>query len=402
MKKLISLLLVVCMLCSMLIGCGKQEEANAPAAENEDSGTATAPAAEFNAEDDAKYADVDAPKGFKIGFAYLPPTDTLSATFHKTLDYCAEQFGCEMFYVEWTAYDMDSILSGYENMIQAGCDAIICASPLPGFIDACNESGVYWATIGGELTEEILPMALASDYYLGSIAQDETTSGYKMAQTLYDAGCREVAFKGVTPGTGSLHDMRRWGFMDFVEEHDDMNVVVEALDSMNPTLFEEIIAAHGTKIDSIVATGADAALPAAIIAAGYENDIKYTTIDLQGDVRTDLDTGLCAGVACGQYPVVELAFMLLYNKLASDAVIMQDRSKALLLPYMWLYNSEDYDEYIYYLEGDVPAFTGDELKEMCLAYNPDATVETAWETLQNHMKNYSLDDVMTRHAELFN
>ena len=113
MKKLFALLLALCMVLS-LAACASEPAANDPAT-NEPGASepaASDPAASFDVESSKEW-NKDAPTGYKIGFAYLPPSDTLSTAFHKALDYSAQEFGCEMFYVEWTAFDGDAILGGY-------------------------------------------------------------------------------------------------------------------------------------------------------------------------------------------------------------------------------------------------------------------------------------------------
>lgn len=409
MKKLIALLLALCMLLTLAACAAKEtpaqnaDKTDAPAQPSEPAKeTKNAPTDSFTVESQKEW-NADAPTGFKVGFAYLPPSDTLAAAFHKMLDYAAAEFGCEMFYVEWTAFDSEALISSYENMIQAGCDAIIPVMMFAAVVEKCTNAGVYFLPTCCEVTEEVLPMCLESDYYLGNIHEDEVLSGYTLAQNLYDAGCRNVCFKGMSPGSAKSHDDRYRGFMQFVNEHEDFNVVAEALDSTNTTtIFDELIAAHGAKIDGIVASGGDAKLPAAIISAGYEDDIKYTTIDIQGDVRTDLEQGMCVGVAGGQYPSMELSFLVIYNALATGEKVIVDRSQSLKRGYMWIRSVEDYDYYITYMEGDIPAYTGDELKEMSLAHNPEATVDSVWQKLQDYCASYSLEEVIERHAEFYN
>lgn len=414
MKKLIALLLALCMLLTMAACAAKEtpaqsaDKTDAPAQSNDSTQssepakeTTDAPADSFTVESTKEW-NADAPTGFKVGFAYLPPSDTLGAAFHKMLDYAAAEFGCEMFYVEWTAFDSEALVGGYENMIQAGCDAIIPVMMFAAVIEACNNAGVYYLPTCCEVTEEVLPLCLESDYYLGNIHEDEVISGYTLAQNLYDAGCRNVCFKGTAPGSAKSHDDRYRGFMQFVDEHEDFNLVAEALDSSSTTIFEELIAAHGTKIDGFAASGGDAKLPAAIISAGYEDDIKYTTIDIQGDVRTDLELGMCVGVAGGQYPSMELSFLVIYNALATGEKVIVDRTQSLKRGYMWLRSVDDYDYYITYMEGEIPAYTGDELKEMSLAHNPEATVDSVWQQLQDYCASYSLEEVIARHAEYYN
>ena len=408
MKKLIALLLALVMIVG-LVACGEkppaadndQPNADQPPVENPgDQEIVDKPADSFEVESEKEW-NADAPTGFKVGFAYLPPSDTLGAAFHKMLNYAAAEFGCEMFFIEWTAYDAATLIGGYENMIQAGCDAMIPVMMFAPVVEMCDAAGVYFMPTCCEVTPELLPMCLESDYYLGNIHEDEIISGYQLGQNLYDAGCRNVIFKGNAPGMAKSHDDRYRGFMQFAEEHEDFNVVVEALESTTATIYDELIAAHGTKIDGIAASGGSATLPAAIIAAGYENDIVYTTIDIQGDVRTDLEMGMCVGVAGGQYPDMELGFLVIYNALATGEKVIMDRTQSLKRPYMWIKTVEEYDYYITYMEGTIPAYTADELKEMSLAHNPEATVESVWQMLQDYCANYSLEEVIERHKALY-
>lgn len=406
MKKILALLLAVLMVFSMAAcannAASDQTDSSGDTADDSSNSSAPAEAAEsFNDAGTDKYADVEAPSGFKIGFAYMPPSDTLSAAFHKVLDYTAEQFGCEMIYTEWTAYDAESILAGYENEVQAGADAVIGILVTGGFLEYMNKTETYWCVACHPLDDSLREQALADPYFCGDITEDDYLCGYQLAEKLYNAGCRQVGLMSSAPGD-TTHDPRCRGFYDFIEEHPDMECIAEDRQSAgaSATRFDEFVAAHGTKLDGIGLTGGNASLPAAIISAGFADSIKYAAIDIQGDVRTDLEDGLCVGVAGGQYPTTQLAFVMLYNALASDGAKVIDLTETLLRPMLWMDTVEDYDNYITYMEGDIPAYTGDELKELCLAYNPDATVESIQAQIEAYCESYSVDDIVSRHADL--
>lgn len=396
MKRFVCTILAMIMTFS-LMACSANETSEAQTEQSSD----TEVVEEFLHEEDSVYSDAEAPTGYKIGFAYLPPSDTLSAAFRKVLDYTAAEFGCEMVYGEFSSgSDLETQLSTYQNMIQAGAQGIIGFSISGGLIDIFNEGEVWWCGVTQPLDDAVREMALESPWYCGNICEDNELEGYNIARCLYDAGCRNIGAIGLAPGTSLAHDERFRGIKRFVEEHPDMVLVAESNDLINPTVFDEFIAAHGTKIDGIACTGGNAALPAAILAAGYSDSIKYATVDIQGDVRTDLADGLCVGVGCGQFPSMQLGFVLVYNALSTNGKHIIDLETTLPRQTLWVTSAEEYDNYVTYVEGTVPPYTGDELKSLCLAYNSDKTQEDLTKLLAEYCDQYSLEDIVARHSGL--
>ena len=131
----------------------------------------------------SKYADVTDAPTFKIGFTHTPPSDTLSAAYHRVLDYTAAEFGCEMVYGEVTSGDLSEWQAAYENLGQAGCDGEIIIYCTGATVEYFDSKGIYWASVCSEIVDEdIIQMACASEYYCGNICEVDEQAGYDMAQ----------------------------------------------------------------------------------------------------------------------------------------------------------------------------------------------------------------------------
>lgn len=350
----------------------------------------------------AAFAEMpEAPSGFKIGFTYVPPSDTLSAAFHSVLDYVAEGFNCEMQYAEidtTAALSVEGWVNAYENLAQAGCDAqilILCTSSV---IDFMTENGIYFTVACSTLDPSVVEQAAASEYYCGNIHEDEVAAGYGMAEALYNAGCRKFVYIAPAAGFAAGQDDRVRGIESFIEEHDDVTLVASYRGADFGVGMNELIAAYYGEFDAVALTTGDASVPSAIYAAGLQNSVKYGCIDLQEGAYEMFEDGMMAFCAAGQYPDMELAFALLYNALASGVKIMPDLTQSLQRPYLYITSVEDFNNYNDLLNGDLPPYSIDEIKELCLAYNPDATAEELSQKLVEYCESYSLQDILERHS----
>lgn len=394
MKKIkkVSMLLVVSMIFTLIAGgCTKQQST---AGDGESQG----PVTESAAADKGIGED-----GWTVGFTYMPPTDSLSAAFRKTLDYTAEQFGCKMVYGETTENTPDEKLNILQNHIQAGVDAYITINPSAAMIEQLDKNGIYFVDGGSTITDpDTLALAQASEFYCGSIMGDEVQAGYDLCRQVYDAGSRNIAYLALTAGLASSHDDRVRGIEKFAEEHSDLKIAtsyrgIDYFTSSGPT--DEILAAF-PKIDGIISTGNVPTIPAAVYSVGKEKDIKYAAIDYQNGIDEWFQDGFLVGCEVGQYPVMQLCFTTLYEALSTGDILIANRNEPVNGSYLWISNFEEYEDYLKYVEGDVQAYTGDELKKMCGKFNTDATLEERQQMLVDTWNQYSLADVMSRHKDL--
>lgn len=372
---------------------------NTPSGANSNGQSELSTGEEYVATVQSKYADVTDAPTFKIGFTHTPPSDTLSAAYHRVLDYTAAEFGCEMVYGEVTSGDLSEWQAAYENLGQAGCDGEIIIYCTGATVEYFDSKGIYWASVCSEIVDEdIIQMACASEYYCGNICEVDEQAGYDMAQGMYDAGCRYIAYLAPTAGMNVCHDERVRGIDRFLDEHPDMELATSWRGSPFATGVQEVLAAY-PDIDGLMSTGGDTAIPAAIYAAGMDKTCKYACVDIQEGVYDQLKDGMCVWVAGGQYPTAQLGFALVYNGLTGHK-IMPDLSTTMHRPYMYIKSAEDYENYIKYMEGSIPAYTGDELKDLCAVYNAEATDEELGALLQSYCDNYTMEDLLERHGNL--
>ena len=395
-RRIIGLLIALCLVGTLFTACSQDAPSGNSGSASQSSSNG---GEEYIATVKSKYADVTDAPTFKIGFTHTPPSDTLSAAYHRVLDYTAAEFGCEMMYGEIMSGDLSEWQAAYENLGQAGCDGEIIIYCTGATVEYFDSKGIYWASVCSEIIDQdIIQMACASDYYCGNICEVDEQAGYDMAQGMYDAGCRYIAYLAPTAGMNTCHDERVRGIERFLDDHPDVELATSWRGSPFATGVQEVLAAY-PDIDGLMSTGGDTAIPAAIYAAGMEKTCKYASLDIQEGVYDQLKDGVSVWVAGGQYPTAQLGFALVYNGLTGHK-IMPDLATTMHRPYMYIKSAEDYENYMKYMEGSIPAYTGDEIKDLCAVYNKEASDEKLGELLQSYCDNYTMEDLLKRHGDL--
>ena len=87
------------------------------------------------------------------------------------------------------------------------------------------------------------------------------------------------------------------------------------------------------------------------------------------------------------------SYMLMVNKLAGTP--LSDTCETINLNFVNLESAEDAENYYTYVEGDGFPYNEEEIRNMVKYFNPDMTIDE----LRSIADAYSVDDVMTRHAE---
>ncbi len=168
MKKVISMLLVVCMSVFMLTACGDSSStATDDQQSTEDEATATDSSAEDSSEDSAA-ADSDsasAETGYKVGFV----TYGLGGDFFQML---ADSFVDVMTEAGWEAsyadgnFDSTTQINACENYIADGVDVLVCWSVAPeamnSVVDQCQEKGIKFVSFVQQ-TEEYDAVMISDD-----------------------------------------------------------------------------------------------------------------------------------------------------------------------------------------------------------------------------------------------
>ncbi len=383
-NRILVALLACALMISMLAGCAsKADEAEQGKTASTETAEPVAPAEdEKKADENVAFSSEKAgtpdiaenAPSFKLGFIHNSFSDQLGVMYQRYAQYAAEQLGCEIIFAE--APDDDSRTSAQQNMIEMGCNGLIMTTCSEAILQRCADAGVYFVQVGNNIADPALKeFADNCEYYIGSILVDNYQVGRNMVDALYAQGCRKLAFIEFTPGKVTTMDDRARGMDEAAEQYSDLEVVT--VYTGMPNTFaegaEQILAAYGDKIDGIVATMANAAIPSAIFSYGLSAQIKYAGVDIQEGTDELLAAGTMAYVAGGAFPNAELGVAMLYNYL-SGYQIWSDKED-ITRPLIELQSVEDYNNYMKFFEGDLPCYTGTELKTIVGVYTPDVTMD---------------------------
>ena len=164
-KKVISVILTAAMTGMMFAGCGSSTENTG----NSGGGTASESEAVGGTES-TQTADNGALSGdtYKIGSVMYQWTDAQGTNIQNFCNYLEENMNVEFEY-ESTFYDDDAQVSCVENLISAGCQAIISGydTNIVAAMSTCADAGVYYTVALDHITEEDFAGADPGEYFLG-------------------------------------------------------------------------------------------------------------------------------------------------------------------------------------------------------------------------------------------
>ncbi len=387
MKKVVTILLTLAIVISV-VACSNQ-----PAAENE------APAAEAEAPAESVTESIippDLPK-YKIALVYSTFTDKLGSQMKSAMEYLANDFNVEFVFLE-TGYSADTV-TVIESTLQAGIDGIIMVGVTPAVLDAAQKAGdVPVVMIQSEpTTAEVAQEMAAFTNYLGAICENDYEVGYRALEALYNAGARNFGIGGLTKGISKTHDDRAQAAIDFINSKSDATLLA---DDYSMGLWSDALtsfAASFPEMDGFFATGGSEGVYQVMRTEGLSGKVKYATIDIQESTGEYFESGDLAWIAGGQYGTTMVGFAVLYNYLADGTRIIPDTTVTFYRPFLELSSSENYEVYLKYVDGEIPVYTVEEVAQMIHKFNPDAN----FEYYQNLAEAYSIVDIQTRHADLF-
>lgn len=352
-KKLLAVFISVCLMVSLLTGCG------------DDGG---------GAGDSGK---------IKIGVSIWSSTDVLGSQCKKILDKAAEVLGdVELTYID-QGHVSEKVSTSVKTLIDDGCKGvIICNSSdkeMPTIIDSCNDSGVYAAQffriISEEDSSDIFEKARDSEFFIGSVHENEVENGQRLVQILIDKGCRNIGLIGWEQGDVTW--LRRWeGYKAGVDEWNSSHVDDPA------TLFSpkyagttaeggakmaETLMSENPNMDALIpAGGGGEPLKGAVEAvknAGKTDAIKIVSTDFLPDLGELLSTGPIAGESGGHYCDPLFAFIMVYQAVKGNMSGIRGSFVDMEFPYLYISSPEDYQAYEKYFVDRLP-YTDDEIREM--------------------------------------
>lgn len=122
-----------------------------------------------------------------------------------------------------------------------------------------------------------------------------------------------------------------------------------------------------------------------------DGSVKLSGIDISSMTGEYFENGVQVFTCGGQYPTVAIAFTVLYNYLHDGVRIIEDTTEPITRKYIAMRNYEDFEDYVTYIEGEIPAYTAEELSRFMLVFNPELTYDDYVED----GNTYSLERVMS-------
>ena len=389
MKKLVSLLLALAMVCS-LVACGggstssgasstpaSTPSTSQPADSGEPSGDNTPAGPALSA--DGRYPA----ETVKIGFETFTTTDEQFLAIQKYFDYLDDYYNIEFLYSE--ALDSaEGELAFIENCANAGCKAVIGYYNVSNeeVVKKCEELGMYYWGNGNNTA--IVEYGNNTSAYLGSFTYNGNADyeyGYGCVKALADAGCKKIIL--VSGGAS-------FGVEMFIDRTDGAK---KAAEDFGLEIVYEVPGWPGTEEfsahqSSALATDADgiASMLTALMwiqplnVAGKFGTVKVAAVDaLNPTVIEMFGAGMYVGCSAEITETFGMSIPMILNAVAGhgDKMRNADGSAPLVKSSWWLVtNVEDAGYYASVQGGDNGwAITAEDIQDLLYDFNPETTNE---------------------------
>lgn len=392
MKKLIAMLLALVMVFSLAAcgGSGSSGDGEAVGQSNSDFDLSSGNKSKVDKD------KLTEEKGtFKIAFSYGQFTDKLGSQFKNSLEYLAANYNVEMVFFE--ASSGDEAVTILESLLSKGdIDGVIQVGGTAAQVAVANKYNVpYIFACGFPSIQEEIDGCVAYDNFLGGVIDDDVWAGKRCIEALYEAGCRNITYSGLTQGYVKSHDDRYKGLYAVLEEHPDLNLLAE---NYSMALWADDVASFNASFDNIEGMGFSATVDGIYTAMEAEGiadgSVKMAAVDISSMTGTYFQKGVQVWTCGGQYATAMVAWAVLYNYLIDGTRIIPDPATPLIRQYIEITSYEEYEQYVKYVEGALPSYDADEIADMIHYFNPDVT----YADYEKEAHTYSLADIMVRHA----
>lgn len=385
-KRMISILLILSLACSMLTACGNSQdvgEKNKKSTIEEESSVKDSEAGEINTEDDLTF-----------GMIVWSKDDALSSMIYSTVNYTAECLGVKMQWeIGWS--DVDLQVTQAQNLIAAGVDGLMLVSITDGATDKiselCEEAGISFVLVHRRITDDVIKERVeARSTYIGSLSEDYVVDATNMMD--YIASLETINKVGLSLVTvGSSLESKNTGILEGVEKY-GMEVVGTiytdgAADTR--TYAENLISTYPDMDCLIMASGSEGAAEAAynrIKAVAGTGSIKLAMLDVPTDAKEMFEDGTLICTCSTIYPLNMYALTLLYNYAKGTPI--SDKPVYLTQPSLIYTSAEDITEIDTYASNtEYHLWTKEDIQSLTTEVNGDLNEEV----YQELMNEWSTD-----------
>ena len=390
MKRVLSLLLVLVMALS-LAACGqndgKQSGNNASSdgsASVSNQGTIQSTGTEAT-QGFAFPADIP-PK--KVGAVGIYTGNELYVQWKENLSSLGEKFNIEFQFVEPSG--SEEYTGAIENLCTAGVDGIITQAISEAFIQAAANFDVPVMGYCTTLSQEQMDACAKFDNFVGLVTEDDTVAAEHAAESMYAAGCRNVAIAGLTKGMSEMMDNRA---DYFAAKFKDLggNIIAEDYSMMGFADSISSFAAAYPEMDGIFSVILNESVFQAVTTEGLVGQVKLGGFDMSDSCDDFFENGTLVFACTGQQATIVTAFAPLYNYMYDGSYLIPDRSQMVSRAFVEIHNSQECQDYNDYVRFST-CYSPEEIGFMVKAFNPDYT----FEDYQAMHQAFSIADVMSR------
>ncbi len=399
MKKSLALILAFIMVFSV-IACSANETSEAPDPSSQNASSNAAPEAPSvpsephnDSENTEPLINKDSLPKFKIAFAYGQWESVLGIQYKALMEYLCESFNCEPVY--FSAANGENGVAAVESLLAAGdIDGILSVGFDTARMAVADKYKVPVVAINGFPSEAEISSVAAYDLFLGGINGNDYWAGSRTVESLYEAGCRNITFSGLTSGFAKGHDDRARGVKDAVAAHPDLKLLSE---SYSMGKFSDDVATFNAafpEMDGIAFSAVGDAVYNALETEGLtDGSLLIAGCDVSSMTGNYFEKGVQIWSCGGQYSAGMLGWAILYNYLIDGTKIISDNTVPIEIKYIEIRSHEEFLNYQKYVESSM-VYTAEEIAGIIHYFNADVTFEdyvTAGDL-------YSLDDVIRRHG----
>ena len=396
-KRFLSLFLVLVMALS-LVACGqgggkdedKQSGNDAPPSSSDASGsvsdqgtaqsTGTEETKDFQLPADLPHKKIGAMGTFTGNELYLQ--------WKANLLSLEEKFNVEFQFVEVSS--AEDIAAAVENLCTAGVDGILSQGTSETALQTAAKYNVPIASYCNISPDEQMKAYSTYDNFLGLITEDDTVAAEHAAESMYAAGCRNVAVAGLTRGLTELMDNRADYFIAKFKELGG-NIIAEDYSMM---AFSDSIASFAAAypdMDGIFSVILNESVFQAVTTEGLVGQVKLAGFDMSDSCDAFFESGDLVFACTGQQATIVTAFALLYNSMYDGTKLVPDTSKMVSRAFVEIHNAQECKDYNDYVRFST-CYSAEEIGYMVKAFNPEYT----FEDFQAMHQAFSIEDVKSR------
>lgn len=398
MKRALSILMVLSIVFAFT-ACSKGPETNDPTSEPSGPSTVTVPETTRSPEDttpvnpsgtpsteDFQFPD-DLPS-LKVGAVGVYTGNELYIQWKKNLLSLEDDFNVTFQFVENTGTEDNT--NAVETLCTAGVDGIIMQGCSESVLQITERYGVPIVVYCMTFTDEEMEVFSKYDTFLGVVTEDDNISAVNAADSIYDAGCRNVAVAGMTRGLAKIMDDRADSFIDRFTELGG-NIISEDYTMLGFSDSIANFAAAYPDMDGIFSVILNESVFQAFTTEGLMGTAKLAGFDMSDSCDEFFANETLVFTCTGQSATIVTAFAPLYNYMYDGTYLIPDRSKMVIRNFVDIHNSQeaaDYDKYVRFST----CYTPEEIGYMIKGFNPDYTFE---DYQAMHMA-FSIEDVIKR------